>query len=183
MGLLLHQHFADFDSRPDVAKLLLHEDKQAVVFILNAVVSASPVMMEEIRRLQALLKALGVKIEARWLPSGVNSFANALSHTWVSAGARATDTLVSSICRQYAMSHVVFHDRPFGETLVSRTRYLATRMKKIDGMGAAGCGTLTLTLFLWYCERSRPIAPMESSSPFTDLSTPGSVAYGLSRPN
>lgn len=113
-----------------MTKLLLHEDNQAVVFILNAMVSTSPMMMDELRRLQVLLRALGVKIEARWLPSAVNRFADALSRTWDSADARDTDFLVNSICREYGLSHVAFRELPHGETIVSWMRYLAKQMQE-----------------------------------------------------
>lgn len=62
--LLLHRHFAEFVSDRRVRRLLLHEDNQAVVYILNSMVSASKEMMVELRRLEILLRVLGVKVEA-----------------------------------------------------------------------------------------------------------------------
>ena len=76
--LLLHRHFAAYVSSPRVRKVLLHEDNQAVVYILNAMVSASREMIVELRRLEVLLRALNVKLDARWIPSAVNRFADAL---------------------------------------------------------------------------------------------------------
>lgn len=53
-----------------------------MVSVLNAMVSMSQVLMAELKKLQALLQALGVKIEALWLPSAVNRFADSLPRTW-----------------------------------------------------------------------------------------------------
>lgn len=62
--------------------MLLHEDNQAVVAILNAMVFASQPMMEELRKLAALLKGIGSQIEERWIPSAANLFVNSFSRTW-----------------------------------------------------------------------------------------------------
>jgi hypothetical protein len=43
----------------------LHEYNQAVVHILNAMVSYSRPMTAELRRLEVTLRALGVRMEAR----------------------------------------------------------------------------------------------------------------------
>lgn len=59
----------------------MQEDNQAVVYVLNAMLSASRPMMLELRKLEVLLSAIGVKLEARWIPSAVNRFADALSRT------------------------------------------------------------------------------------------------------
>lgn len=63
MRFLLKRHFADFVSRPDVQKVLLHEDNQAAVYILDTMVLAYPAMMVELLQLERLLKVLGVTIE------------------------------------------------------------------------------------------------------------------------
>lgn len=133
--LLLSRHFAAYVTRPGVQKLLLHEDNQAVVYVLNAMVSASPAMMVELRRLEKLLKALGVTIEARWLPSAVNKFADALSRTWDPGDAQATAALVQSVSAEYRLSEVVFRERPLGESYIARSKYLATQMREDWGDG------------------------------------------------
>ena len=79
--MLLQRHFAAYVSRPDVRKLLMHENNQAVCFILIAMVSSCKPMMAELRRLHVMMRKLGVSIEARWIPSAVNRFADALSRT------------------------------------------------------------------------------------------------------
>lgn len=48
------------------------EDNQAVVFVLDAMDLPSLLMMEELRQLEVLLRALGASPEAKWIPSSVN---------------------------------------------------------------------------------------------------------------
>jgi hypothetical protein len=96
--LLIQRHFADYVRREETRKLLLHEDNQAVVYILNAMVSSSTRMMQELRRLQAMMQVLNVQIEARWLPSAVNRFADSLSRQRDPGDVRATETLLHSLC-------------------------------------------------------------------------------------
>jgi hypothetical protein len=78
--LLLQKHFASLVAKAETKLILLHEDNQAVVHILNAMVSASRPMMAELRRLEVMLRILGVALEARWILSAVNRYADALSH-------------------------------------------------------------------------------------------------------
>lgn len=61
-----------------------------MVYILNAMVSVSPVMMVELRSLERLLKVMGMTIEARLLLSGVNPFADSYSRTSDFYDARVT---------------------------------------------------------------------------------------------
>lgn len=76
---------------------LVHEDNQAVVQVLNAMVSASKAMMSEFRELNKLLVALGVQLDARWFPSAVNRLADSLCRTWKPIDVRASDRLLQSI--------------------------------------------------------------------------------------
>lgn len=80
--ILLQRHFTVNVSRPEVHRLFLHKANMAVCYILNAKTSASKLMSAELRRLQAMMRLMGVQIEARSLPSAVNRFADALSRTW-----------------------------------------------------------------------------------------------------
>jgi hypothetical protein len=50
-----------------------------VVYILNAMVSRSPALMCELRVLHKFLQRLGIQIQAHYLPSAVNRFADRLS--------------------------------------------------------------------------------------------------------
>ena len=127
---LLHRHFASYISDPRVRRLLLHEDNQAVVYILNAMVSASRDMMVELRKLEVVLRVLGVRLEARWIPSAVNKFADTLSRTWNPGDVRATDVLLRSIQTEYPLSHVVFRERPLRDSLVARKKYLLTQREE-----------------------------------------------------
>lgn len=79
-GQRMHPHLAEkcshqcwaYPSLPEVTKLLPREDNLGILFILNAMFSMLPVILTELRKLQAPLQAFGVKIEARWWPSEVN---------------------------------------------------------------------------------------------------------------
>ena len=135
--LLLQRHFASFAARAETRNILLHEDNQAVVHILNAMVSASRPMMAELRRLQVMLRVLGVRLEARWLPSAVNRFADALSRQWDPGDVSATAELVNSLCASYEPDAVVFPYRPVGEHPIARRKYLAAQMAEYWGDGRA----------------------------------------------
>lgn len=63
--LLLYRHFADYVSDPRTRCLWLHEYNQAILYIMKSMVSASKVMMAELRKLDVLLRFLAVCIEAR----------------------------------------------------------------------------------------------------------------------
>lgn len=79
--LLLSRSFAGFVSHTLISNILVHEGNQAVVWVLNAMISASRTMMSELRKLRALLHGLGIRIQAQWLPSVVNQYADALYRT------------------------------------------------------------------------------------------------------
>ena len=128
--LLLHRNFAAYVSEAHTRHILLQEDKQAVSYIHKAMVSASKEMKVELRRLEVLLRVLGVRLEARWIPSTVNRFADALSRTWDTGDARTTDALLRSIMTGYRLDHVVFWERPTGETLVARKTFVLTQMQE-----------------------------------------------------
>jgi hypothetical protein len=106
--LLLQRHFAAFVAKSEIKQILLHEDNQAVVSILNGMVSASCPMMAHLRRLEVMLRALGVRIEAQWLPSASNRFADALSRQWDPGDVRITEELVTSLSNSYSPAAVVF---------------------------------------------------------------------------
>ena len=134
--LLLQRHFAEFLKDPSVRHLLVHEDNQAVVYVLNSMVSASQPMMAELRKLQALLVALGVRIEARWLPSAVNRYADSLSRTWDPGDVRATATLVRTAADAYSLDQA-FPFPPIGEHPIAREKHLRSQMTEDWGDGKA----------------------------------------------
>lgn len=57
-----------------------------MVYVLNDMMYASKTMMEKLRKLEVLIRVMGVKIEARWFSSAVICLADALSRTWDSGG-------------------------------------------------------------------------------------------------
>lgn len=128
--LVLSRSFADYVSAPHIRRLLLHEDNAAVVAILNSMVSASRPMMSEIRKLRVLLRVLGVDIEARWIPSAVNRFADSLPRTWAPGDVQASRQLVTSIRHRYQLSLDVFARFPMGETVPKRARQIRTELEK-----------------------------------------------------
>lgn len=74
-------------------------------------------------------------MEARWLPSAVDRFADALSRTWDPRDARATQLVVESVRQEYGLDPDMFRDRPLGGTMMTRTKYLATQMEDDWGDG------------------------------------------------
>jgi hypothetical protein len=126
--LLLQKHFEYFVAKAETKRILLHEDNQAFVHILNAMVSTSRRMMAELRRLEVLLRILGVKLEARCIPSAVNRYADALSRQWDPGDVCATEALVESLCSVHEPDEVVFPYRPVGEHPISRRKYLEAQM-------------------------------------------------------
>lgn len=95
--LRIAQSFVDYVSGRKRRRIPLREDNQAVVSIINAMVSASKPMMTELRKLNVFLHELDIKLEARWIQTAVNRFADALSRTWNQGDVRASRTLVQTI--------------------------------------------------------------------------------------
>lgn len=94
VGLRIHRHFSAYASDPRVKSILLHDDNQAVIHVLNSMVSASKPMMVVIRRLDVILRVQGVWVEVQWIPSAVKRFAESLSRTWEPGDVRATQYLL-----------------------------------------------------------------------------------------
>jgi hypothetical protein len=135
--LLLQRHFASFVAKAETKRILLHEDNQAVMHILNAMVSASRPMMAELHRLEVMLRALGVRMDAQWLPSAVNRYADSLSRQWDPWDVCVMEELVRSLSNAYAPDAVVFPYRPVGEHQIARRKYLQTQMMEDWGDGGA----------------------------------------------
>lgn len=133
--LLLHRHFSDFVSDLRIRRILVREDNQAVVAVLNAMVAASPAMMSELRKLRILLHAMGVELEARWLPTAVNKFADRLSRTWDPADVAVTEELIASMVEEHRVDEVAFRSRPLNEPFQARKKYLQDEMHKPWGDG------------------------------------------------
>jgi hypothetical protein len=88
--LLLQRHFSSYVAQAETKRILFYEDSQVVVHILNAMFSASRPIMAELPRLDVTLRALGVRMEARWLPSAVNRYADSLLRQWDPGDVRVT---------------------------------------------------------------------------------------------
>ena len=134
--LLLQQHFAEYVKDDRVKRVLLHEDNRAVVYVLNAMVSASRPLMSELRKLRQLLEVLGVRIEAQWIPSAVNRFADALSRQWDPGDVQATGALVEEFATAYAMAPV-FPYPPVGDHPIARAKQLGIQLEEYWGDGRA----------------------------------------------
>lgn len=124
--LLLVQSFAYYGSYPRTERVLLHEDNQAVVSILNSMVSVSHPMMSELRNLCCLLHVLVVEFDVLWVPSAVNRFADSFSRTWDPGDARSSQDLVQSIRHHYRLDQDFFPRFPMGENTPVRMKQMHT---------------------------------------------------------
>ena len=133
--LLLAESFARYVDNPQVRLLLLHEDNRAVVSVINSMFSASKPMMAELRKLNDLLRVYNVTLDARWLPSAVNKFADSLSRTWDPGDVRVTEQVVHNLTNQYRLDHVAFRHRPLNEPMPVRWEYVSRELQSpwIDG--------------------------------------------------
>jgi hypothetical protein len=100
-------------------------------------VSASRPMMAELRRLEVMLRTLGVKIETRWIPSAVNRYADSLSRPWDPGDVSVTKELVRLLSNAYEVDAFVFPHRPVGDHPIARRKYLQTQMSEDWGDGQA----------------------------------------------
>ena len=82
------------------------------------------------RQLERLLRVLGVALEARWIPSAVNRFADALSRTWDPGDVEAARGIIDSVVEQHSLDAVAFGERPLGETYVARRKYAVTQLSE-----------------------------------------------------
>jgi hypothetical protein len=92
-------------------------DNSCVVHVVNAMVSASPAMMKELRRLKRELDELGITISLSWLPSALNYYADLLSRSWDPGDLQCTRTVLRGLLDGGAVSDAtpVFRYRPLNE--------------------------------------------------------------------
>lgn len=95
-------------SDPRTRHILLQQDNQAVVNIVNAMVSTSKPMMVELHKLQKTLQALGLQLCSRWIQSPVNRFADRLSQTLHPVDSRVYWRLLHSIKEEYILEEPAF---------------------------------------------------------------------------
>lgn len=68
--------------RENFSRVRLPCGNQALVYIVRGMVSASKVIMKELRVMERLLRTLNMKVETAWILSSVNVFADRLSRQW-----------------------------------------------------------------------------------------------------
>lgn len=174
--LLLHRFFSGYVSHPNIRTLLVHEDNQGVLSIFNAMVLSIPAMISELKKLRKFLQALEVRKEARWLPSAVNRFADALSRTWRPGDIRVSRRLLRSICRQYDFDLPAFQLRPMNEPLPARLKVVQEQLSKGWGNGRFMLWNPRSTSFQSSSRRSNSTMHRVSSSPLIGLYNPGQCA-------
>lgn len=135
--LLLHRNFLAYVSDPRVRRVLVQEGNKAVIYVLNAMVSASRTMMVELRKLEVMLTVMGVRLEALWIPSAVNRFADALSRTWDPEDMMATEAMMKSIKEQDGLDEMPFGARPLGKSLAARQKFIRPQVEEDWGDGRA----------------------------------------------
>ena len=113
--LLLLGPFASLARSRSIRRVLLWEDNSGVVSVINRMVSRSPAMMSEPRKLQRLLRSLDVHISAKWLPSAVNRYADKLSRTWNTQDVSLNHWLLEELARTYELTNVPFRYPPTGD--------------------------------------------------------------------
>ena len=101
-----------------VSTVGLQCDNTATVLVINAMVSASRPMMRELRLLKRELDRLKVHIDARWLPSVLNKYADALSRRFPRGGLRIRRSLRRSVADGMRAPATEFPYRPLGENPV-----------------------------------------------------------------
>lgn len=93
--------------------------------------------MSELRKLNKPLVAVGVQLDARWLPSAVNRFEDSLSWMWTPIDVRASDQLLQSIKEQYTLDRPAFCARPLNEPLPARVKQIGEQIQEQWGDGRA----------------------------------------------
>lgn len=101
--------------RSEIGNVKLWCDNQAVVHIVNSLVSASTELMHELRKLKLILDKLGVHIRAEWLPSAMNRYADALSRRFPSSDLKIRQQLTRSIADGMKARGAEFVRRPLGD--------------------------------------------------------------------
>jgi hypothetical protein len=118
--LLLQSQLAAPVTNGEVNHIRLHCDNQAVVHIVNSMVSASRPMMRELRRLKCILDHLGIHISSEWLPSVANRYADALSRRFSLGDLQIRRQLQRSVTAGMEAPLEAFQYRPLGEHPVYR---------------------------------------------------------------
>ena len=115
------EHEPSFGARPrhiGVSTVSLLCGNTATVHVINAMVSASRLMMRELRLLRRERDRLKVHIDARWLPSVPNKYADALSRRFTRGDLRIRRSLRRSVADGMRAPATEFPYQPLGENPV-----------------------------------------------------------------
>lgn len=118
--MALTRHLGQRIERADVCDLKLYCDNQAVVHIVNSLVSASTELMHELRELKHVLDKMGIHISAEWLPSAMNRYVDALSRRFNPGDLMIQRQLTRSIAAVMRAQPVDFGRRPLRDPPVFR---------------------------------------------------------------
>lgn len=105
------------------------------MYILNRMESKSTAMMSELRKFQKILKALGVKLDTRWIPLEVNRYSDPLSWTSNSGNFRVLHRLLRSIQDYYRIDSSDFLLRSMHENRPACLKKIWEKMKLQWGDG------------------------------------------------
>lgn len=115
-------------------QLLIHIDNLAVVRILSNMVSASPVLMQELRLLHQLLVKMKIQIRANWLPSAMNRHADRLSRTWNAHDVMARTSVLTSLATSLRLQRVR-RAWPLQEAPAARSKTIKAQFQEFWGDG------------------------------------------------
>lgn len=105
---------------------MVQEDNQAVEAALNFMVSSSPALMWELRKLRVLFHGLKIRIGTLWLPYALIRYANSLLRMGDPGDIRASGHLLREICRQCHFYEPTFKMRPMKEAPLILSRSSST---------------------------------------------------------
>lgn len=108
-------------------QVLLHVDNMAVFYIINITVSTSPKLMSELRRLHQILQMMKITVQATWIPSAVNQYADRLGRTCNTRDLSATPSLIASLAKSLQLQTVHRHwplkDSPAARQKVMKAQF------------------------------------------------------------
>lgn len=85
-------------------------------------------MIDELRKLKFIVKLLGLKIRARWIPQAINCFTDILSRALDSSDFRGTESLVESIRTEFSLNYVACQHRQLHKHPTASRKYLISEI-------------------------------------------------------
>ena len=110
--------------------LRLCVDNTGVVAAARSFTSASRPMMNELRKLKAVLDARGLQIRPEWLPSAANRFADLLSRRFPAGDVGVAKTLVRSVLDGLRMGAPLRYPRTLGSHPVYARRHAFEELQR-----------------------------------------------------